>query len=313
MGYIVDGSDTSATQGTLALRPERAPDPAPVVPRVKLTSALIRQAISKRWAPPEYAVMWEVGRATGAVSHQRYADAVIMSIWPSRGLELHGVEIKVSRSDWRREAADPAKAEAIAAYCDRWWVFTGPGVIQDTSELPPMWGAREFDGKSWRTIKEAERTEAKVCDRAFLASLLRRADGESRWQIEQQARDIAAAAVKAADEHIEREIGRRSKDSEKLRTQIADFEEASGLSFRDFMLGDAKAVGAMVKAVNTIGLDKSYGGVTTILNSLRAAVSRIEGAIKDSDLGDGGAKQSSTLAPDEAHRIDQNPSAGDQT
>ena len=45
-------------------------------------------------------------------------DAVIMSLWPSRGLELHGVEIKVSRADWKREAADPAKAEAIAAYCD---------------------------------------------------------------------------------------------------------------------------------------------------------------------------------------------------
>src|ERR1700743_963107 len=127
----------------------------------KITATAMRQAMSKRWAPPEYAVMWEVGRATGAVYGQRYADAVIMSIWPSRGLELHGVEIKISRSDWRREAGDPAKAEASPAYADRWWVFTGPGVIQDTSELPPMWGAREYDGRVWRTIKEAEKTDAK--------------------------------------------------------------------------------------------------------------------------------------------------------
>lgn len=253
-------------------------------PKTKLTSTAVREAISKRWAAPEYAVMWEVGRATGAVSNQRYADAVIMSLWPSRGLELHGVEIKVSRSDWRREAADPAKAEAIAAYCDRWWVFTGPGVIQDTSELPPMWGAREFDGRAWRTIKEAEKTDAKACDRAFLASLLRRADGESRWQIEHQARLLSEAAVKSAQSQIESEIARRSKDATVARQQIADFEEASGLSMRDYMLGDAKAVGAMVKAVNAVGLGKTYGGIAGILNTLRSTVGRIEKALEDSDL-----------------------------
>lgn len=252
--------------------------------KTKLTARKVREAMSKRWAAPEYAVMWEVGRATGAVSNQRYADAVIMSLWPSRGLELHGVEIKVSRADWKREAADPAKAEAIAAYCDRWWVHTGPGVIQDTSELPPMWGAREFDGRAWRTIKEAEKTEAKVCDRVFLASLLRRADGESRWQIDQQAREISEAAVKAAKVRIEGEIARGLKDAEAARQKIVDFEEASGLSFRNFLLGDAKAIGAMVKAVNAVGLDKTYGGVNAILNTMRALVGRLEDAIADSDL-----------------------------
>lgn len=250
----------------------------------RFTATQIRQAMSKRWAAPEYAVMWEVGRATGAVSNQRYADAVIMSLWPSRGLELHGVEIKVTRSDWRREAADPRKAEAIAAYCDRWWIHTGPGVIQDTSELPPMWGAREFNGNAWRTIKEAEKTEAKACDRAFLASLLRRADGESRWQIEQQARVIAEAAVKAANSQIESEIARRSVDSKNARQMIADFEEASGLNIREFTLGGAKSIGAMVRAVSALGIDRTYGGVAGILTSLRSVVGQVEAALEDSGL-----------------------------
>lgn len=250
----------------------------------KLTANHLKQALSKRWSPPEYAVLWEVGRATGAVSNQRYADAVIMSLWPSRGLELHGVEIKVSRSDWRREAADPGKAEAIAAFCDRWWVFTGPGVIQDTSELPPMWGAREYDGKTWRTIKEAERTDAKVCDRTFLAALLRRADGESRWQIDQQAREIADAAVKASEARIESEIARRSRDSTKAQQDIAAFEAASGLSLRDFLLGDAKAVGALVKAISALGINNAYGGVNSLLQSLHGITGRVEAALADSGL-----------------------------
>jgi hypothetical protein len=251
--------------------------------RTKLTSTLIREAISKRWAAPEYAVMWEVGRSTGAVN-TRYADAVIMSLWPSRGMELHGVEIKVSRSDWRREAADPEKAEAIAAYCDRWWVFTAPSVIQDTAELPPAWGAREFDGKAWRTIKEADLTPAKPCDRGFLASLLRRADGASRWQIEQQARQISEGAVKAAKEQIEAEIERRSRRSTEVLAMVAEFESASGLKLDDYLMGGAKEMGAMVRAVNGLGLYRTYGGVKGILSTMRQISATLETAIAESGL-----------------------------
>lgn len=272
----------------------------------KLTSADLRQAMSKRWAAPEYAVMWEVGRATGAVANQRYADAVIMSLWPSRGLELHGVEIKVSRADWRREAADPGKAEAIAAYCDRWWVHTNPGVIQDTSELPPMWGAREFDGRVWRTIKEAGLTASKPCDRAFLASLLRRADGDSRWQIERQAREIADAAVTSANEQIEREIERRSVDAKRARQQIADFEEASGMSFRDFLLGDAKAIGSMVRAVSVAGVGKTYGGIATLLKTMRSLTGQLETAVAESGLV-GASEAPTTGGPSDPGRTPKTP------
>ena len=148
-----------------------------------------------------------------------------------------------------------------------------------------MWGAREFDGKAWRTIKEAEKTEAKACDRPFLASLLRRADGESRWQIDRQARELAESAVRAAHDEIEREVARRSVDAKAARQQIKDFEEASGLSMRDFMLGDAKSIGAMVKAVNAAGVGNAYGGVTAIMNSMRSAISRMEQAVAESGLG----------------------------
>lgn len=127
----------------------------------KLKASDLTAAMAKRWAAPEYAIMYEVGEGTGA-ARGRYADAAIMSLWPSRGLELHGVEIKVSRSDWKREAANPQKAEAIAKYCDRWWIHTPPGIVDDLSDLPPAWGLREFDGSRWHTIREAEKTEAEL-------------------------------------------------------------------------------------------------------------------------------------------------------
>lgn len=52
---------------------------------------------------------------------------------------LHGHEIKVSRSDWLRELADPTKADAWKRYCDRWWLVAPPGVGRP-EELPDGWG-----------------------------------------------------------------------------------------------------------------------------------------------------------------------------
>lgn len=190
----------------------------------RINAATIRSAMLKRWAAPEYAVMWEVGDATGS-AHRRWADAVIMSLWPSRGLELHGVEIKVSRSDWRREAADPSKAEAVARYCDRWWVHTAPGVVPDLAELPTAWGLREFDGRAWKTIREAEKTAAEAISRPFLAAMLRRAD-ETMRAMEKEAEGRGRAAVEADRKHLEEDYARRIADAVKRRT--GELEKAAG-------------------------------------------------------------------------------------
>lgn len=199
-----------------------------------ITAAAIRSAMSKRWAAPEYALMWEVGESTGAV-RGRSADAVIMSLWPSRGLELHGVEIKVSRSDWRREAADPTKAEAIASYCDRWFVHTSPGVVADLSELPPAWGLREFDGSKWTTVREAEKTAAETVTRGFLASMLRRAD-ETMRGMERAAEERGRASVEAEREALQAgyakdlaaAVERRTSTLKTCAENMAAFEAAFG-------------------------------------------------------------------------------------
>lgn len=195
---------------------------------LRLKASDIRDAMRKRWKDPEWAVMWEVNEATGARSG-RSADAVMMSLWPSRGLELHGVEIKVSRSDWKREAADPRKAEAVAKYCDRWWVHTPVGVVDDVSDMPPAWGLREFDGKQWNTVKEAERTEALPMDRTFLASILRRADDLMRVVFEDAKREAAEANV-AEMESLRQSHARRVEDAVARRTRdLADSAEKVAL------------------------------------------------------------------------------------
>ena len=52
----------------------------------------------------------------------RYADAVAMNLFPSRGLALHGFEIKVSKSDFKSEIENPEKSVPVQQYCDHWWI-----------------------------------------------------------------------------------------------------------------------------------------------------------------------------------------------
>jgi hypothetical protein len=92
--------------------------------------ALLRQ----RFSAPTHAIFFEVSDATG-YHGTGWVDAISMSLWPSHGLHLEGYEIKVSRYDWKRELAKPAKAEKFAARCDKWWLVTAEGVIEDESEF----------------------------------------------------------------------------------------------------------------------------------------------------------------------------------
>ena len=115
---------------------------APTKPETETTMFARLRAYLPR---DEWAVARNVPNAAGFDGTRR-ADAVAMALWPSRGLELNGYEIKVSRSDWRREIdGDAAKAEAVAKYCSRWWIVAPAGIVP-VGELPDGWGLLESDG-----------------------------------------------------------------------------------------------------------------------------------------------------------------------
>lgn len=245
----------------------------------KMKASDIRAGMSKRWCDPQWAIMWEVGEATGGMSG-RYADAVMMSLWPSRGLELHGVEIKVSRSDWKREAADPKKAEAIARYCDRWWIHTAPGVVDDLSDLPPAWGLREFDGKAWKTIREAAKTDAETISRPFLAAMLRRADGTMKALMDEAMREARDAQYAETErrraevrQQIEDGVARRTESLAKAREDVMAFEAAFGNRIAGSWGCNASAWGNAARALTDL---QEGGGYGPLVERLRKAADEIE-------------------------------------
>lgn len=206
-----------------------------------------------RCPAPEWALFFEVRNATGFPRQARTADAVGMNTWVSRGLEVHGFEIKKDRGDWRRELRDPAKADEIARFCDRWWVVAAPKVVKP-EELPPTWGLLVPRGRALVAVKEAPKLAPVPMTRAFTAALLRVAIESSAS--ESQIRAAVAAADRAWSEQRAKERARESEHQGQrvadLERVIATFEEASGVRIRSWESG---RVGEAVRLVLS-GQDK---------------------------------------------------------
>ena len=185
----------------------------------------VKAALRAHYKVAEYALMWEVSNATGSNS-RRHADAVVMNLWPSRGLFIEGIEIKVSRSDWRRELEQPEKSEPIARYCDYWWIVAPAGIVQE-HEVPAMWGYKQVSDKgAVRTIKQAPKKDPVPLDRGFVAAMLRRASEADAGMVERLVdRQIAAERERIAKE-IETGIARRTRSFEKLEDKLAKLKEA---------------------------------------------------------------------------------------
>jgi hypothetical protein len=87
---------------------------------------------------PRYVKAEHVRSQTGF--DRRTADFVAVDTWASGKCATHGVEVKVSRSDWLRELKDPGKSAACMNWCTHWWLAVPDPTIVRDGELPPGWG-----------------------------------------------------------------------------------------------------------------------------------------------------------------------------
>lgn len=112
----------------------------------------------------------------------RTADAIVVDLWPSSGNLIHGVEVKVSRSDWLTELRDPEKAEAFRPYCDHWWLAVpDAAIVRD--DLPDGWGLLVVgrDGRL-RQRRAAPRLDRQPMPFGMTAALLRAAIKTARGE-----------------------------------------------------------------------------------------------------------------------------------
>lgn len=247
------------------------------MPRTGISAASVKASLRKRYAAPEWAILFEVADRTGTGACRR-ADAVAMNLYPSRGLELHGFEIKVSRADWRRELVDPAKAEAHFGACDRWWIVAPPGVVHE-GELPPTWGRIEVDAATGalRQVVAAPRVEAEAWSRTFVAAMLRRAS-EIDGRMVDEIVDRKVAALRERDRQVEEAAVRTSNARlEALEKVVADIESASGLKIGQW--ADGRQIGRAVAAVHRLGLFATHSRLNSVMQNFRSVADAIEAEV----------------------------------
>lgn len=141
-----------------------------------MTEAELKARLRVRY-DREWIFMTNVRDSTGYPrGKRRYADAMAMNMYPSRGLYLDGFEIKLNRSDLVAELRDPSKAEAFKQFCDHWWLVIPDKDIIRLGGVPDDWGVLWAPPRGgMRVIKQAPKLEPVPITRGFLASLLRNA------------------------------------------------------------------------------------------------------------------------------------------
>lgn len=231
----------------------------------------IEQALRERFAPPEYVTIFSVRNGTGyARKQERYADAITMGCYPSRGLHLIGFEIKASRTDWLKELKDPDKADGIARFCDLWYLVIGDSKIVQFGELPQAWGLIEPSKAGDKLIitKTPVQMQPAAVDRLFLASIMRSATQQSASATEIDMK--VQAALKTAEEGHERKLkqyhGHLQERLAGLEKAIAEFGEKSGVDFRPWNAGN---IGRAVKVILDSGLVSSHNGLSSLAATLK--------------------------------------------
>lgn len=256
-------------------------------------STPVHAALRLRFAAPEWACFFEVRSAAG-FDARRTADAVAMNQWPSRGLEVHGVEVKVSRSDWLRELKDPAKSQPVQRFCDRWWVAVSDASIVKDGELPPTWGLLVLRGEKLVQKVEAPKLNAEPLTRTFVASLLRNAAEAAssvvpKGDVDRIVRERVTADVEFNRQRHEAAL-RAARESELATAdRIRRFEEASGVRI-DSCWAPPEKIGEAVRFVLSnrgaidSGLTRARGVLQQLLDTLDRAqesVRREEQAASD--------------------------------
>lgn len=240
----------------------------------------IQTRLKARYCLPHYVYMAEVRSATGFAGDVTYADGLAISLYPSKGYDIHGFEIKVSRNDVLKELKSLQKSENIQRFCSRWWLVIGDKSVVEIAELPPYWGLLIPYGSGLRQAKAAPLQKAEMITPDFLASLVQRMYLESPNKTALNAeynRGFEAGKAESISSKPKYQIER----AKRLEEQVKKFEEISGIEITNY---NGRSMGEAVKFVqnaerigNTIRqLKSTVEEHQRVVNAVRSAIKNLQ-------------------------------------
>lgn len=253
-----------------------------------LNAESVKNLLAIHYSAPEWFLTFEVPFDLG--NGGRRIDGLAVSRIASRGHEIHAIEVKVNRSDWKAELDNPAKAEGWGKAADRFYVATPKGLVSPV-ELPAGWGLLEPSGTGMREIVTAGlnpwRERGASCDpisRDMWVFVLRRALNADESTLKVLV-DKAYEDGSKYGEQRGRSEGQYREDNARgelgvLRDAVVDFEKASGIKvvgWEPFGFGtSAEDRAKMVRRLITG--EKSEDRLDQIENQIRALLHDMEEA-----------------------------------
>lgn len=217
--------DGHALEGGLEYEYQEKPTGARAV------TAALKAAMKKRFDAAQWVLGWEVMGGGGR------ADCVAVNLWNSGGYEVHGFEVKATRTDWLREKADASKSSYFWERTHRWWLVAASGVVL-RNELPKGWGLLELQGTVLVQKVAAEERPTPTLDHDFLAALVRRARQGAPTPGEE---DLRAAynqgykdASKKGKDEAAQAVNWDKRNYESLKEQVAEFQKATGTTLTSY-------------------------------------------------------------------------------
>jgi len=250
----------------------------------KWSEGTVVEVLRTRYKSPEYALLPQVRNSTGFARTVRTADAIAMSLWPSRGLTLSGFEIKTYRGDWLSELRNPEKSAEIQQYCDEWWIVVPHETpqIATVEEIPANWGLMEVQkGGRTKVLKQAPPLQPIPITKEFLAAIFRGIDKyEAPLDAIEAARrrgvEEGKKSEKESNEYLLRGV-RMERD--RLKKESEDFQRTSGLSIH--YCGGERVGRALRLFMDKGEVDRVGNSLKNLLITSRSIADGIESSLKE--------------------------------
>lgn len=238
------------------------------------------ERLRQRFPRDAWAFLLQVADSTGYAGAGRKLDAIAMSLWPSRGLELQGFEVKCSRRDWLKELADPSKAEPVARYLDRFYVVAGHKDVVREGELPKGWGLMVPHGLGLKIQVDAPPLEPAPIERGFLAAILRRVQeaSENREKLDAAYDKGYKDGKNAANLGRADDLTYTKQRLEQLERAVQDFERQSGVGITAWNAGE---VGRAVRVVLDGGGRRHRDTLERTVGALRRTLEQAEKELRE--------------------------------
>ena len=223
-----------------------------------------------------YAVAEEVGNQTGF--QKRRLDMVVVDVYESNGYSVEGIEIKVSKSDLRKELQDSSKHNIFFDDLD-YYSLAAPLEIIDKDIIPKHWGiyaAILGDDGGWylRTIRKPlslHDKQVETIGRGFFACLSRAIACQSPT-----ASKLNQAERRGIEKGIEQERNNRSWRAREVDKKLERLNELERLFEHCQLWGD----GSVEKGISKFEAFMQIGEIDWIARKLETANKDLAHSIK---------------------------------